>query len=315
MSMHPSYKRGDIVLFRPKSCIRHNVSLNILLVGVVVEAKPYFSTKKEIVSCKYVLTVHVAGKCCPKYFLCDDVMQLLLRPRDQSLSQPLEDFRREQLLTDIGNKRCEAGCSIDSAELECSQVKALDDILLGSRHLCVEKILDVPRQLKIWQSEVLRPSAYKQRIERMLSFLESKNQQSLQYMKITGIHAWYQQARALKEQSLYSAAVVIQKHIRGYVLRKAMSRKRDRFEAYYTTPGEHTNKHCYIIKDGTFLSTQAKANEWFSLLNLSISIIAHHSECNARNRMSVAIEKWKEAINRQKNELEDMYNEELFSFV
>ena len=242
-------------------------------------------------------------------------MQLILHSKDKTLSQPLDDFRREQLLTDIGNKRCEAGCSIDSAELECSQVKVLDDILLGSRHLCVEKILDVPRQLKIWQSEVLRPSAYKQRIERMLSFLESKNQQTLQYMKITGIHAWYQQVRALKEQGLYSAAVVIQKQIRRYVLRKAISRKRDRFEAYYTKPEEHKNKRCYIIKDGTFLSTQAKANEWFSLLNLSITVIAHHSECNARNRMSAAIEKWKKAINRQKKELENMYNEELFSFL
>ena len=165
MSTHVSFKRGDIVLFRPKSCIRHNITSNILLVGVVVEeAKPFFSTKKEIVSCKYVLTVHVAGKCCPKYFHPDNVMQLILHPRDQALSQPLKDFRREQLLTDIGNKRCEAGCSIDSAELECSQVKALDDIILGSQRLFVEKILDVPRKLKIWQSEALRPSAYKQRM-------------------------------------------------------------------------------------------------------------------------------------------------------
>jgi len=305
------------VLFRPTFAMKNDGS-NIhsskeLLVGVVQVVKPHFSTSRERVSCRFMLSLHVAGKCCTstREIYPDNIMTLSKINSDDMPSLSLNNMRREIALERMHSMKRGNDCHVDSAELMCSQVKCLDDIILGSRHLVVGKSPLAQKQLDAWETDVMRPSTFGEKTKHTIYVLEN----ALVCTMTKAINMWRLIAKQLSQERIVRASVLIQKHVRGYLQRKALWKSRDKFRQYYVSPSLSNEVTCYKIRTNVFLSTQAKANEWISLLEGSAYVIERVAQVSVHDRMSMAITRWKQAIYQQKIELRRMREEEIFSIL
>ena len=308
-----AFHRGEIVLFRQIHCTNKEHSSADLLVGIIQDVTSYYKINREQVSCSFVLCVHVVGKCCTSQIYPDRI-QNSMNPSN-SLTWPLKHFRREVTSKRIQNTKIEVDGNMDSSEIMCSHVKCLDDIIIASRQLVVNESPFARMQINVWESGVLRPTTFYKKIKRMLDFFETKNIATLILIKTKQLLSWKEKAKQLSSLRLLSASAHIQRYFRGYIVRKRLAQRPDRFEGYYVPESMTSTVRCYKIRAGVYLSTQAKANEYFSLISKSIGIMARLSLGSGHARMSVAMKRWKHAIAQQNIELKRMSDEELFSIM
>ena len=300
------------MLFRPIHCtdVNHADSSSDLLCGIIKSVSPHFRINvTQEVNCTHVLTVHVVGRCCLTQRYPDNIKEIRKGGDSEVLPLPLKHFRRE-----VTSKRIqEAGDTVDSAEIICSQIKCVDDIIVGSRHLIVSDSIFTRTQVGVWESCILRPSTFNAKFNWMLDLLETTNNEMLNYIKKTRLRSWAEKAKNLSCFRMKIASIRVQAFFRGYHVRKILSKMPNRFKSYYVPKHLIGTVRCYEIKPGIYLSTQAKANEYFVLLSKSISIISKLSIFSARGRMITSLSRWKRAISEQKMEQLRMSEEEIFS--
>ncbi len=310
------FQRGDIVIFRPIHCRKKNYSCKSLLIGIVQNLSPCSIVNRDLVFHSLFLTVHVIGKLCSRQKYPDHILPTRqISNKGNCLPGPLKHFRREIMCERVQEAKIEIDGNMDGSEIICSQVHCLDDIVIASRQFVVNESSFARRQMNILEADVMRPAAFYKKIIRMLDFIEAKNDATMIIMKKESLESWKQNAKKLKTIRLSSASVNIQRIFRGFFVRKLLSRTHNRFKGYYVPQSMVCSVQCYKIRDGIYLSTQAKANEYFSLLSQSMNIMASLFLVNAREGMSAAIVRWKQTIEQQGVELKRMSEEEIFSII
>ncbi|GFH55959.1 predicted protein [Chaetoceros tenuissimus] len=308
------YQRGEVIVFRGNDCVDDSCS-KILLIGIVERVDPVYTiVTRETVSCSSVLQILIIGKYKPTR----DYIKHVDNSDSSTLPFALKNYRRELLLDEIQKeKETNESTSLNEFKEKCNRVKAVDHIFTGSRILSDRSSYKISEEyktakIKIRQTNNIHsPGECRQKVHDALSFLEAYNRNVNSLTILLALSKWHTHAYKLTSSLQNNSAILIQKNVRRYVARRKYIRRKDRFFGYYV---DGRSKDSHEIRPGVFLSTQAKADEWFALLQISGEVILKHLKIIEDTSTAIAVYKWKESINLQQLETTKMRDEEIFSF-
>lgn len=308
------FQRGKLIVFRENECVS-DFSAKKLLIGIIEKVDPVYTiVNRETVSCSTVLQILIIGKYKPTR----DYIKHVDSKDSTSLPFALKNFRRENLLHEIQKeKEINESISVNEFKEKCNRVKAIDHMFIGSRILSDtrdHKMQEGYRitKIKIRQTNNIHsPKQCRQKVYDALHTLEAHNRNIHRLTILLALSKWHKQAYILTSFLQNNSAIIIQKNVRRYVARRRYIRRKDRFFGYYV---DGRSKDCHEIRPGVFLSTQAKADEWFALLQSSGEVILKHMKKVIGTSTAIAVHKWKESINMQRLETTKMREEEIFSY-
>lgn len=308
------FQRGEVIVFRDNECVDASCAKK-LLIGIIEKVDPVYTiVNRETVSCSTVLQILIIGKYKPTR----DYIKHVDSSDSPSLPFALKNFRRELLLHEIQKeKETNESISLNEFKEKCNRVKAVDHMFIGSRILSDtsdHKMQEGYRitKIKIRQTNNIRsPEQCRKKVYDALRSLEAHNRNIHRLTILLALSMWHKQTYILTSFLQNNSAILIQKNVRRYVARRRYIRRKDRFFGYYV---DGRSKDCHEIRPGVFLSTQAKADEWFALLQSSGGVILKHMKRKVGASTAIAVHKWKESINLQLLETTKMREEEIFSY-
>ncbi len=345
MSNKPSYKRGDVVLFRHYIPIdAFQVKRGPLLIGIIRSLESYIKTSRYEVTCQWWYQVHVAGICIPTETYHDQTIDSIITtqtddPSTNEIDLPmaLKARSREMFAGNLEQMRVNernCGHDFDSGAEIYNQISDLKEIVLQARNIHATNTPPYAcTQMKVMEENIIRPSFFHDCIRTMIRTYASKRSSAIQRLWFGKFNERIQEINQRREM----ASIMIQKYWRRHLQRDTIGTKRKhrdwmkvhgRFLSFYTTragaPDEMSNTRrsseyscSYNVKgpSNVFLTTQAMADEWASEMQSSVDKISDFTKPSITSRMTEALRRWERAIDLQNQELKIMYDEEIYCII